>query len=391
MRKILIWAARILLVLVVVALALALWKRDEIARLRAVMTLFDEDRIVHNFSHMDDLFLTSTLPRGEGGVSPLPYGTQWDLPADVADWVARRNVTGLVVLRGGAIVHESYYLGTGAGDRRISWSVAKSVLSALTGILLDDGTIDSLDDPVTKYAPDLAGSAYDGATLRHVLWMASGVRFDEDYADFRSDINRMGRVLALGRSMDAFAAGIDARVAAPGERMQYVSIDTHVAAMVLRGASGQSLQDLVAEHIVGPMGFESDPYYVTDGEGVAFALGGLNMTTRDYARFGQMMANGGIWQGQQVVPAGWVEESTRPSAPTRAGEPGYGYQWWIPEGWEAGEFLAQGVYGQYIYVNRNLGVVVAVNSADRGFEDPGVEAATYAVLRSIAARVAVAP
>lgn len=391
MRRVLIWSARAILVLAVIALALAFWKREEIGRLRAVMTLFDAETIVQNFSHMDDLFLTETLPRGDGAVSPLPYGTQWDLPADVADWVARRSVTGLVILEGGAIVHESYYLGTAPEDRRISWSMAKSVVSALTGILLENGTIRSLDDPVTDYAPELAGSAYDGATLRNVLQMSSGVRFDEDYLDFWSDINRMGRVLALGRSMDAFAAGLDARDADPGARMQYVSIDTHVVAMVLRGASGQSLQDLVAEHIVAPMGFESDPYYVTDGEGVAFALGGLNMTTRDYARFGQMMANGGIWQGVQVVPGDWVTESTLPSAPTAEGEIGYGYQWWIPAGWEAGEFLARGVYGQYVYVNRNLGVVIAVNAADRGFEEPGVEEGNEAVLRSIAARVAAAP
>lgn len=391
MRRVLIWTARVAAVLAMVVLALAIWKREEIGRLRAVMTLFDADTIVANFSSMNDLFLTDTLPRGDTTVSPLPYGTQWDLPADVADWAARRAVTGLVVLRGGAIVHESYYLGTTPEDRRISWSVAKSVVSALTGILLADGTIASLDDPVTTYAPELAGSAYDGATLRNVLQMSSGVRFDEDYLDFWSDINRMGRVLALGRSMDAFAAGLRARDAEPGARMQYVSIDTHVVAMVLRGASGQSLQDLVTEHIVLPMGFEADPYYVTDGDGVAFALGGLNMTTRDYARFGQMMANGGIWQGVQVVPGDWVAESTLPSAPTAPGEIGYGYQWWIPAGWEPGEFLARGIYGQYIYVNRNLGVVIAVNAADRGFEEPGVEAENQAVLRSIAARVAAAP
>ncbi|MCC7321309.1 MAG: serine hydrolase [Rubellimicrobium sp.] len=389
MRRGLVWTGRAILVLVVVLLALFVWKRDEIARLRAVMTLFDADRIVHNFSHMDELFLTSTLSRGDTPASPLPYGTQWDLPADVAAWAERRQVTGLVVLRGGAIVHESYRLGTLPEDRRISWSMAKSVVAALTGILLAEGTIGSIDDPVVQHVPALAGTAYDGASLRDVLQMSSGVRFDEDYLDFWSDINRMGRVLALGQSMDAFATGLQARDAAPGERMQYVSIDTHVVAMVLRAASGQSLQELVETRIVRPMGFESDPYYVTDGLGVAFALGGLNMTTRDYARFGQMMANGGIWQGQQVVPADWVAESTRASAPTAPGESGYGYQWWIPEGWEEGEFLARGIYGQYIYVNRILGVVVAVNAADRGFEDPGVEAENETVLRSIAARVSI--
>lgn len=386
MRRGLVWAGRIALVVSVVLLALFVWKREEVARLRAVMTLFDEGEIVQNFSHMDELFLTETMERGDSSPSPLPHGPQWALPSDVVDWIARRHVTALVVLKGGAIVHESYHLGTEPEDRRISWSVAKSVLSALTGILLADGSIDSIDDPVTKYAPGLAGSAYDGSTLRDVLQMSSGVRFDEDYLSFWSDINRMGRVLALGRSMDEFAERLTRRDAEPGERMQYVSIDTHVVAMVLRGATEQSLADLMQEHIVAPMGFESDPYYITDGLGVAFALGGLNMTTRDYARFGQMIANGGIWQGVRIVPENWVADSTRSSAPTRPSQPGYGYQWWIPEGWGEGEFLAQGIYGQFIYVNRSLGVVIAVNAADRGFEEDGVQEENEAVLRSIAAR-----
>lgn len=188
--------------------------------------------------------------------------------------------------------------------------------------------------------------------------------------------------------MNDFAAGLKTRARPPGTQMQYVSIDTHVVAMVLEGVTGRRLPDLMTEYLVGPMGFESVPYYVTDGEGTAFALGGLNMTTRDYARFGQMMANGGIWRGEQLVPSNWVRDSTLPSAPTRADEAGYGLQWWIPRGWPEGEFLAQGVYGQYIYVNRNLGVVVAVNSADTRFEDSGVDAENEAILRSIAGRVA---
>ena len=372
----------------VVILGLFAWKREEVMRLNAVMTLFNADTIVENFSHMDRIFRSTPLDVADYALSPLPYGPQWTLPADVADWVARRQVTGLVVLSGGALVHESYYLGTRDSDRRISWSVAKSFLSALTGILFDKGMIPSLDTDVAELAPALKNSAYAGVTLRQVLQMSSGVAFDEDYGSFWSDINKMGRVLALGGSMDDFAAGIDTRLRPPGTQMQYVSIDTHVVAMALEGATGRDLPDLMAEYLVAPMGFESVPLYLTDGAGTAFALGGLNMTTRDYARFGQMMANGGIWRGEQVVPSTWVRDSTLPSAPTQPGESGYGLQWWIPAGWPAGEFIAIGVYGQYIYVNRNLGVVVAVNSADRAFEDPGVEEENFAVLRSIAARVA---
>ncbi len=388
MRKFFRTLRWIVLVFAIAILGLGLWKRDDITRLLAVNSLFDEDRIVQNFSHMDDLFFHTTMARGEGPVSPLPPGPAFTLPPAVTDWITDRHVTGLVVLHDGQLVHESYYLGTTPDDHRISWSVAKSFLASLTGILIADGTIASIDDPVTKYAPALTGSAYDGATIRNVLQMSSGVTFNEDYFDFWSDINKMGRVLALGGSMDGFAAGLSDRFTDPGTEWQYVSIDTHVIGMVLAGATGRNVADLMQQYIVAPMGFEADPIYLTDGYGVPFVLGGLNMPTRDYARFGQMLAQRGNWQGQQIVPANWIAEATLPSARTPAGQIGYGYQWWIPAGWPPGEFLAQGVYGQFIYVNQNENVVVAVNSADRAFEDPGVDDENYAIFQLIAATLA---
>ena len=372
---------RILGIVLLLVAALALWKREEIARLMAVNSLFAEDRIVQNFSHMDRLFLTRPLSRGDGPVSPLPMGPEAVLPTEVAEWITARDVTALVVLKNGQVVHESYYLGTGPEDLRISWSVAKSFLSALFGIVLAEGHIDSLDDPVTKYVPELAGTAYDGATVRHILTMSSGVAFNEDYLDFWSDINRMGRVLALGQSMDGFAASLKDRAAEPGSDWRYVSIDTHVLGMIIRGATGEDIPELLERHILAPLGVEVAPYYLTDGYGVSFVLGGLNMTTRDYARFGQMIAQGGMWQGRQIVPRDWVEASTVPSAP---GGAGYGYQWWIADGAAPGAVNAQGIYGQYIWIDRARNIVIAVNAADRGFEDAGLAEGNIAMFRRIA-------
>ncbi len=281
-------------------------------------------------------------------------------------------------------MHESYHLGTGPDDRRISWSVAKSFLSALTGIFVDEGVIESLNDQVTKYAPALAGSAYDGATIKNVLQMSSGVTFNEDYLDFHSDINRMGRILALGGSMDGFAAALSESNSAPGEKWQYVSIDTHVLGMVLRGATGAGIPELLGAKIITPLGLEAAPYYLTDGYDVAFVLGGLNMTTRDYARFGQMIANGGRWNGLQIVPADWIAVATVPSANTAPGATGYGYQWWIPVGAGPGQFMARGIYGQYIYIDRPRNVVIALNSADRKFREPGIAQQNEAMFRLIA-------
>jgi CubicO group peptidase (beta-lactamase class C family) len=367
------------------AVVMGVWKRDEITRLLAVNSLFEPDRIVGNFSAMDAAFLNVAVSRGDGPTVDLPYGPSVDLPDGAQDWITERAVTSLLVMKDGAIRHEEYFLGTTAEDRRISWSIAKSYLSALFGVVMEEGAIASLDDPVTQYAPLLAGGAYDGATVRNVLQMTSGVVFDEDYLDYNSDINRMGRVLALGGLMDDFAAGLTATEAEPGARWQYVSIDTHIVGMVIRGATGRSIPDLMSEKIMVPLGLEHEPYYVTDGAGVAFVLGGLNLTTRDYARFGQMILQDGEWQGRQVVPADWIRESTVASAPTEPGRTGYGYQWWMPADATEGEFFGRGIYGQYLYIDRQKGVVIVVTAADRGFRDPGVHEANIDMLRAIAA------
>ncbi|NOD30963.1 serine hydrolase domain-containing protein [Ruegeria atlantica] len=384
MRSILKWVLRIVLALALAAAAVGLWKREELQRLMAVNSLFAEDKIVHNFSHMDEAFLTVDLPRGNAPTWELPYGEGFDLPEGTDTWINERSVTSLLIMQNGKIRFEEYYLGTGPDDRRISWSVAKSYLSALFGILLQEGAIDSLDDPVVKYAPKLAGSAYDRATIRNVLNMASGVTFDEDYLDPKSDINRMGRVIALGGELDDFAASLQDSFAPPGETWQYVSIDTHVLGMVIRGATGRSVADLLTEKILQPLGLERDGYYVTDGAGVAFVLGGLNFTTRDFARFGQMILQDGKLSGRQVVPADWIFEATQPSAPTAQGKIGYGYQWWIPRGAHEGEFLARGVYGQYIYFNQPRGVLIVSTGADRKFRDTGINDQNIEMFRKIA-------
>ncbi|MEL7213713.1 MAG: serine hydrolase [Pseudomonadota bacterium] len=378
------WVLRIAIALILAVAAVGVWKRDDITRLMAVNTLFDEERIVSNFSSMNALFFNTSLPRGDGPVSPLTQGAPVTLPASVDQWIEDRTVTSLLVLKDGAVVHESYHQGTDAEDLRISWSVAKSFLSALMGQVMADGQIGSLDDPVTQYAPMLEGSAYDGATIRNVLQMSSGVTFDEDYLDFNSDINKMGRILALGGSMDGFAAGLTETFTSAGEQWKYVSIDTHVLGMVIRGATGRTIPDLMTEKLIEPLGMEADPIYVTDGNGVAFVLGGLNLTTRDYARFALMIAQGGQWNGAQIVPADWINVSTRPSAKTAVGKIGYGYQWWIPVGATGGEFLARGIYGQYIYFDLNRDVVIVTTAADRKFREPGVSDQNIAILREIA-------
>ena len=373
--RIFLW---LVLAIVIVGGTLAFWQRDQLTRLAAVNTLFREDRIFHNFSNMNAAFLYRDLQAGR--TIALPRGADAAMPDGFNAWAEARNVTAVVVLRDGAIVHESYRLGTQPDDLRISWSVAKSVLSLLLGTLVADGSITDLDAPVTRYLPELQGSAYDGATIRQVAQMASGIEFNEDYFDFWSDINRMGRVLALGGSMDGFAIGQTGWRSTPGTDWQYVSIDTHVLGMVMRAASGQSISALLEERLLIPMGLERAPYFLTDGEGVEFVLGGLNMITRDYARIGLLVAQEGVWNGQQLIPADWIAESIAASAPNGVA---YGYQWWLPTNAAPGEVYGRGIYGQFLWIDRDAGVIIAVNGADRGFRQPGVLNGNIAMLRSI--------
>jgi CubicO group peptidase (beta-lactamase class C family) len=384
MRGVFKWMGRILLMALLAAVVVGVWKREQLMRLYSVVTLYDADKIVGNFSNMGSAFPSVPVPRRDGPVTPLPQGTPMALPEGAAAWIEARAVTSLLVLEGGERVHESYHLGTEAEDKRMSFSMAKSFLSALFGIVQADGAIGSLDAPVTRYAPQLSGSAYDGVSIRNVLQMTSGLAFDEDYLEFNSDINRMSRVLALGGSMDGFAADLTMRAADPGAVWDYVSIDTHVLGMVIRGATGRDIPGLMSEKVIAPLGLEAAPYYLSDGEGVAFVLGGLNMRTRDYARFGLMYEQMGRIAGRQVVPEDWVRASTRASAPTLEGEIGYGYQWWVPVGAAQGVFMARGIYGQYIYVDQVRDVVIVVTAADKGFREDGVHEANVAMMRRIA-------
>lgn len=374
---------KIVSVILLVIAALVGFNWSKIERLIHVKSLFDADKIVYNFSHMSDILYFSDLPRsGEEHqwvqeLSPLPVSyLDRGMLKNTKKMLEELQTTGLVILKDGVIKYEEYFKGTSQTDKRISWSISKSFVSALTGLALERGEIESINDPVTKYVPSLKGSAYDGVPLLDVLNMASGIKFDEDYLDPASDINEMGTVLALGGSLDEFAAEQKNINRPSGTKWQYCSIDTHVVSMVLRAATGKTLQEYFIENLWSKIGASSDAYYSTDGDGNAFALGGLNMPTRDYALFGELYRNQGKRGDIQIIPAAWIKASTTNSAPSGDVKTttktqnekrfGYGYQWWLPHQAD-GEYFAVGVYGQFIYINPKAGVVIAKNAAHREF------------------------
>ena len=354
--------------------------REELERLYRVNTLFDEDVIVGNFSNMGSMFHSKVIPRSGPvfafGSAPRPLPERFNGPSgdqSTEAFLKRTSTTSLLVIRDDAIEFEEYYQGTSPEDLRISWSVAKSFLAAMLGIAVGEGAIASLDEPADKYAPMLKGSAYEGVSLRNIAMMASGVEFNEDYLDYDSDINKMGRALALNGSLDEFSASITAKAGPPGEAWRYVSIDTHVLSMAIRGATGKSMTDYMAEKIWSKIGAEADALYLTDTPGAEFVLGGLNMRTRDYARFGRVILNGGVLDGVEVAPPDFLAEATTdiappPDTPARRRGHGYGYQFWLPDNPD-GEVYFSGVYGQSMFVDQKAGVIIVKTSADRNFRE----------------------
>jgi len=347
-------------------------------RIDYLQSLFSGASQTDNFKNQKAIFPIATMTAAP---QPRPFtvAEPMTLPAHYAFEGSTRSVEGflaetetmaLLVLKDGAIRHEHYAPWGGPDTHWISMSVGKSFVSAAIGIAVDEGLIASIEQTITDYVPDLAGSAYDGVRIKDVLQMSSGAGWNEDYSDPDSDIARLGATLAMGASLNAFA-GTLTRARAPGSFNLYNSTDTQVLGMVLVAATGRTIADYMQEKLWHPLGMERDGFWIVDGEGMEMAFGGLNATARDYAKIGELFRLGGLWNGQRIVSADWVKASVTPDAahlmPGDTGLSdslfGYGYQWWVPAGNE-GEFSAIGVYNQFVYVHPTRGVVIVKLSAN---------------------------
>jgi len=376
-------------VLLFVIVIFSIWFYPKYKMLNHTIHLFDEDKIVNNFRSFDSVWPVAVMeastnkyiyPKNVPITLPESFkfnGSSYESLKFLKDsWT-----TGFLVIQNDSIVFEDYYLGNTESTRNISWSMAKSFISALMGIAIEEGHIKNINQNVEEYVPELMGSAYEGVRIKDVLQMSTGVKFNEDYGDFYSDINRWGRGFAMGNSQDAFAGTLEREVE-PGTINHYVSINTHVLGMILTKATGSTITDYMSEKLTDPLGMEYNGYWLIDGENMEMALGGLNLTLRDYAKIGSLFLNNGLMNGKQIIQEEWVQASVIPDgAHVQPGSQfGYGYQWWIPKS-DVGEFMALGVYNQNIYINPETNTVIVKLSANPKYNDPSyVPSSNYAAL-----------
>lgn len=337
---------------------------------------YDESVRVGSFSNLDRLLPHNTLHRAS---SPQPLPAAAD-PPDIKylfegqlltldDFLARQRITGLLLIKDGEVLFERYQYDRTPAHRFVSHSMAKSIVSLAVGMALAEGRIASLDDAVARYVPELAGMPYGETSIRNVLRMSSGVAFREVY-DGDDDL----RKFAMARTTHGSIAALRmfaTREAEQGTRFHYASSETVILAVLLRAVTGTTLSEYLTARLWQQMGAEADATWVKSPDGIETGSGNFNATLRDYGRLGMLLANDGAIEGRQIVPKDYLLEATdwhrqpQAFAPRRA-TPffGYGYQFWTFPG-EKRRFALLGVYGQSIFVDPELKLVMVVTAAAR--------------------------
>ncbi len=379
----------VLMFVLVVVVALFLLRPWSAFSPLGMNALFSESKRVENFRNLDRIFPSRKIEASE---RPFEFGRD-EQPLDIryafageqrtlSGFLDKVVATGLLVIKNDRIVHERYMNGGGPESTFTSWSVAKSIVATLIGMALDDGLITSLDDPISDYVPELRGSGYEGVPIRHVLQMSSGVDFDETYDDRFSDIQQFFvKVFVWGQRADTVVPSFQS--AAPsGTVHHYISLDTQALGMLAHRVFGEPLAELLSKRLWQPLGMEGDGFWSIDqdsADGVEIAFCCINARLRDYAKLGRLYLNHGNWNGARLLSESWVREATTPggahlepgASPYDYGPRGYGYQWWVPQGYQR-EYFAAGVWGQYIYVSEPDDLIIVRTSVDPNYR-PNME------------------
>jgi CubicO group peptidase (beta-lactamase class C family) len=330
---------------------------------------------VATFEHSETLYPSSRVSR-KGPVRTLPRipnqlqdvrFKSGDKDYDLFDYLADNRIAGLLVLKDGKIALEDYELGATPATLWASFSMAKSVSSTLVGAAVQGGVISGLDVLVSTYVPALSAGSYAGVSIRNLLQMASGVKWNETYTDPESDVSKLGLQL-LSHKPGVVVSYMRAlpRAAEPGSVWNYSTGETYLAGAVIEGATHKRLAAYLSETLWSRLGMERDAtWWLESPGGMGLAGAGIGATLRDYGRFGLFVQNGGVIDGHRIVPEGWFQEAG--SAHAIGGKSiDYGYLWWpIPVGdpIQRGAFEARGIYGQHLYVNPAEKLVIVVLSA----------------------------
>jgi CubicO group peptidase (beta-lactamase class C family) len=323
---------------------------------------------VNTFRNIDRLFPTRVIRHGTPRPLPADLTPMSDFRFsvgsqnyDLYDVLSLNRVTGLLIVQDGIIRFEQYLIGNSANTRWMSMSIAKSVTAMLIGAAIGDGKIRSIDDPIVGYLPQFEGSAYDGVTVRNLLTMSSGVAWNETYTDPKSDRRRMlelqiaqepGKILEMMATLP--------RAEEPGTRWNYSTGETHVAGALVRAAVGKPVAEYLSEKIWSRAGMEADAnWWLESPGGLEVGGSGLSATLRDFARFGLFLLADGVIDGERVLPEGWVAEASKRAI--IGGKPvDYGYMLWPLHG---RSYAAEGIFGQYVFVDPDADLVVAMWSA----------------------------
>jgi CubicO group peptidase (beta-lactamase class C family) len=361
------------------------------------------------FQNVRQMVPTAEVWRGPGPVMPLPeaprdmLGVTFEIDGkvlDVGQFLDESFTDGFIVLSGGKVVSEIYMNGMQPRTTHLSQSVAKSIVGTVAGILNGRGELE-FTAPVTHYLPELEKTAYRGASVQQVMDMTSGVLFDETYTSPDSHIAKVDRasgwkdpVAGWPETMWQVILELTESEAAHGQSFRYRSIETDVIGFILQRVSGLPLSELVSRELWAPMGAEEDAYFTVDRSGYGLADGGFNATLRDYARFGQLIADGGIAHGRQIVPSAFIEDLPNGNnaifgSDYRIVLPGGAYhnQFWVEE---AGTpvVMCRGVFGQLIYIDRAADFVAVKLSTWPDFTNPRRTRTALAAMRAIRAALA---
>lgn len=386
---------RLLWILVaVLAVIMVFWmffgKRIKI--LYTSLNSFKDENLAYTFQHTPEIQPTKKISKGdetfrfqkEDNITLAEGFTFEDILYSTEEFIEDTQTSGLLVIQDDVIKYENYFFEGDENTLFSSNSMGKSFVSALMGIAVSEGDVDSVEDPVGKYIPEFAGTELENIPIRACLQMASGIDFDED-----TDMSGFSMRTLMGvPAMKVISKyGMQEE---PYTYRRYLSINTEILGEVITNATGYSLAEYMEKKLWKKLDTAHDAYW-TLSNGTELAMGGLSVSLRDYARFARLYLNEGNYNGEQILPKEWVRDSldvsaeySKPGANQDAYNViGYGYQWWVPEG-EEGEFMAIGVYGQWIYVNPSKQVIIVKTSADPDFMEKDYEVKHVEFFRAVA-------